>query len=171
MYFDSEVPSFWFSNVRWHLTMGFDLAEVQVWRSMGVWQTTWTRWAQLGSTGKFCVICKTEAVFLLQGVEHWVDGARYEGKCPPSWLWGSLDVFGAWSEAVKLGRYTAGKKHGQGSFTWSDGSSYNGEDWMMWTIVCRTWHMTSVKVIPTGLANVGYIAIQLITVKEGPKDI
>lgn len=106
--------------------------------------------------------------FLLQGVEHWVDGARYEGKCPPSWH----RVFGAlWSEAVKLGRYTAGKKHGQGSFTWSDGSSYNGEDWMMWTIVCRTWHMTSVKVIPTVLANVGYIAIQLITVKEGTKDI
>lgn len=72
---------------------------------------------------------------------------------------------------MKIGRYTAGKKHGQGSFTWSDGSSYNGEDWMMWTIVCRTWHMTSVKVIPTGLANVGYIAIQLITVKEGTKDI
>lgn len=42
---------------------------------------------------------------------------------------------------------------------------------MMWTIVCRTWHMTSVKVIPTGLANVDYIAIQLITVKEGTKDI
>lgn len=169
MYFDSEVPSFWFSNVRWHLmTMGFDLAdEVQVWRSTGVWQTTWTRWAQLWKFWKFCVA---------------VSGAFFASRCGAlgRWctLWGQVPtelvfmVFGAlWSEAVKLGRYTAGKKHGQGSFTWSDGSSYNGEDWMMWTIVCRTWHMTSVKVIPTGLANVGYIAIQLITVKEGTKDI
>ena len=32
-------------------------------------------------------------------------------------------------------------------------------------------HMTSVKVIPTVLATVGYVAIQLISVKEGNKDL
>lgn len=44
-----------------------------------------------GSFGSFVWQCPE--LFLLQGVEHWVDGARYEGKCPPSWSLWSLGLF------------------------------------------------------------------------------
>ena len=101
------------------------------------------------------------------GVEVWVDGARYEGKCAQfghrifsqspekdnhmtiminhdqSELCNFYEIpfpFASWSHVrtwrelprcvrwAIFCRYTAGKKHGKGFFTWADGSSYDGED-------------------------------------------